>query len=213
MSPLLHHNDCHSLDWPLLFPSFFWLLSHPLLTPKEVPVGGLSPGWLMAAPWADSSTLNYPQASWGAHVEWLSHTQCVIASCSFSPAPLTRRRSVCVSFPYDTQELFSRILLWKIIISINKCFHLQSKNYLSWHFPLWLSQQNITSNPQNCSSVISRQINAVQFVTVKLQCFWVTEFVMPNTRGIIKTWGCEYTATVQSAQSSISSFRCPWWNT
>lgn len=57
--------------------SSLWILSSGLLWPlnpfKKVPVGGLSPGWLMAAPWADSSTLNYPQSPWRVNAERMRH--------------------------------------------------------------------------------------------------------------------------------------------
>lgn len=56
----------------------------PSRPPEKASVGGLSPGRAMAARQTDSSTPNYPQASWRANVEGLRQT--VIHGCASSKA-------------------------------------------------------------------------------------------------------------------------------
>lgn len=55
----------------LLPPPSFDLTLIPSHSPESAQVGGLFPGWAMAAPRTDSSTLNYPWAPWRANEEWV----------------------------------------------------------------------------------------------------------------------------------------------
>lgn len=71
----LCHHASHPWGWILYFLPL-WPLLAPLTPLRKPPVGGLSPGRVMAAPWTDSSTLNYPQAPWKASVEQLRHAHC-----------------------------------------------------------------------------------------------------------------------------------------
>lgn len=77
----------HPRGWLLDFYFFLWPLSHPVSPPhpsEKASVGGLSPGRATAAPWTDSYTPNYPQASCRANAEWLKQT--VIHWCASSKA-------------------------------------------------------------------------------------------------------------------------------
>lgn len=150
------------------FSIFFllWPLSHPSHSLEKVPVGGLSPGWPMAAPWADSSTLNYPQPPWRANIEWLKHARCVIPSCSLIPAPLIVLLKACLLWLF-TSTLQNKAIFGefhfgrgRIVININITQSLYIFNEiitLSWHFPLRWFQCNITSKPQNWTSYVFRQ--------------------------------------------------------
>lgn len=60
----------------LLPPPSFDLTLIPSHSPESAQVGGLFPGWAMAAPRTDSSTLNYPWAPWRANEEWVRRAHC-----------------------------------------------------------------------------------------------------------------------------------------
>lgn len=192
-----------------------WPLSAPLTPLRKLQLVAFLQGeWWQ--PWTDSSALNYPQAPWKASVEWLRHAHCVIPSAFLHSSAADWTIKACPLWPftscYITKPFLGEIPLWKrIIISINiaqSWYIFNEIITLSWHLPLWSFQCNIFKPTELFLLHFQTDQRRLWLVTVKLQCFWVTESVMPHTQSVImKTWdwrvGCK--PQIKSEPSCFSS--------